>query len=169
MSEVYSLYLNSASGNPYITNLTTSLVYRSYSVNWDSFFAGANQRFKKCKIRYEFNSDPATGTTQMDPTTYNSVLAINGLGSKFATKYANITLGLLRLESIQVNGATPSVQTCLTGENLTGPGQNIEVPMGYKDLNIGLYQTAVNPMTLISTALIQNWDVILHFELYDEI
>jgi hypothetical protein len=169
-SEVYSLFLNSASsGNPYMSIVTASLVQRQYSINWDSFFNGANLRYKKCKLRYDFFSDPATGTTQMDPGLYNSLLVLSGLNANSGTKYPGLVAGLLSLETVTTTGLGQNTWTCLKGSTIDSVGQNIIVPTGLMDLTIGLYQNVSNPLTLVSTSLIQNWGIILSFELYDPV
>lgn len=171
MSEIYSLYLNSvSSSNPYMQIPTATIVQRNYAINWDVFFSGANYRFKKCKVRFEFYSDPSTNTTtQMDPLTYNAVLGLTGVQGLATVKYGATIIGLLSLATVQPAGATPAIQTCLTGANVTGPGMSVNMPTGMADLGVGIYQNAVSPLTPISTALFNNWALILHFELYDPI
>lgn len=168
MSEVYSLYLNSTSGstNPYMPQASSSLVSRTYQINWDSFFNLANKRFRKCRVRYEFYSDPSTGT-QMDPTTYNAVLGLVGVNSMSSTKYGATVLGVLSLDTVSPTSAAP--QTCLVGANMTSPGQNLYMPDGVRDLTVSLYQNVTNPLTYLSGTLIQGWAIVLNFELYDPI
>lgn len=172
MSEIFSLYLNSVAGaNPYIQIPTSTLAQRNYAIDWDIFFNGANFKYKKCKVRYEFYSDPAVGTVnQYDPSTYNSVLGLTGIPTKAITKYGAVVVGMLHLDTITtITASTSLTQTCLMGSNVIGPGISIGMPTGQTNLGVGIYGNVNNPLTLVSTSLLTNWAVILHFELYDPI
>lgn len=177
MSEVYNLYLNSFTGNAYLATAQSPSPNSdmAFSINWDTFFNGANYRYKKCRLRYEYYSDPILTSNPYDPLAFNSILVLTGLNSNSATKYGGIVLGLLSLDTITLTTITPSVatisQTCLAGANLTGPGQNIEVPKDMRNLNVQIQNNAYNATSagLIPTTYMGNWDLVLSFELYDPI
>lgn len=171
-SESFSLFLSSFTGFSYLTPTSPAAnVDMTYLINWDSFFNGANHKYKKCRLRYEYYSDPVISGNQYDPLTYNALLVLTGLVSSSSTKYPGSVLGLLSLDSITGSTITPSSQTCLQGSTMNTVGQNVEVPKDLRQLEVQLWSNAFGSASsaLLPKASVGNWGLVLNFELYDPI
>lgn len=172
----YALYLSSFPKAPYSTNLSDS-ANTKYAINWDSFFNRDNYRYRSCRIRHAFLSDPSsTAGYSYDPSNFNGVIVANGLNSTNTSPYGGLILGLIDIKCIPFVSATVANNntTVLYSDSMNYPGQNIQIPRGLLDLNIQLYSnnyTATNGTLLSANASIAlaNWNLQLFFELYDPI
>lgn len=173
----YSLYLTSVAVSPYQTS-NADLANVKYNINWDSFFNQDNYRYQKCRITYQFHSDPCSSATySYDPLNFNSVIVATGLTTTNGSPYGGVMLGLVDVKNTPYITAGTAVnnQTILYSDYLQAPGQNISIPQGYRELGIQLWSNfAANGAKLLSavapaTIPLTNWSINIIFELYDPV
>lgn len=173
----YSLYLSSVATAPYQTS-NSDLANVKYNINWDSFFNGDNYRYKKCRITYQYLSDPTSSATySYDPLNFSGVIVAAGLTTTNGSPYGGVVLGIVDVKTIPYITAGTAVnnQTVLYSDYLQQPGQNISIPQGQRELAIQLWSnfasngakllSAVSPVNIPFT----NWILNMVFELYDPI
>jgi hypothetical protein len=173
----YNLYLSSFAKAPYLVD-NTNLASVKYNINWDTFFNRDNYRYKSCRLRYKFLSDPSTSINgyTYDPTDFNGVIVANGLPPMSNPIYGGTIVGTIEVAGINYNVATvATTNTVLVGSDLNAAvGQSIQVPTGFREVTIQLWQNtfaSTSPVLLntITNMGLGNWNLILNFELYDPI
>lgn len=173
----YSLYLSTFSSAPFLT-ANADLANVKYNINWDSFFNRDNYRYRSCRIRHQFLSDPCSSATySYNPSTFNGVIVANGLTTTNGSPYGGTVLGLMTTQCVPylANSVAVNNSTVLFSDYLNYPGQNIQMPQGYRELNIQLWgnnYAANGSGTLLSTVAnipLNNWNLNIVFELYDPI
>lgn len=171
-SETFVLYLNSFAGFPLIDpGAPKTYANVTYNINWDAVFNLNNHIYRKCKIRYEFISDQATSNTY-DPASDNAVLILNGINSRSTSRFGGLQLGHLYVQ--QSTTSASAVTSYLFNSDYTGPGQSIEVPKGFRSLNVQLwtndYGTSSSTLlSSVSASTLAGWSLMLNFELSDPI
>lgn len=174
----YSLYLSSFTGAPFLTN-RSDLGSVKYNIDWDAFFNRDNYRYKSCRIRHYFLSDPSTGSVYTyDPANFNGVLVAQGLNSTNNSPYNGLVLGLIGVQCVPYlsNSVAINNTTVLYSDFLNFSGQNIQVPKGYRDLTIQLWSnnfsgSGASLLSAVSPTNIPlgNWNLNIIFELYDPV
>jgi hypothetical protein len=173
----YSLYLTSVALAPYQTS-NTDLANVKFNINWDSFFNRDNYMYRKCRITYQFHSDPTSSATySYDPLNFNGQLVAAGLTATNGSPYGGLMLGLIDVKNTPyiTGGTAVNNQTILYSDYLQAPGQNISVPQGQRELAIQLWSNfAANGAKLLSAVSptnipLTNWSMNIFFELYDPV
>lgn len=159
----FVLPLNSATGYGLLIDNSNKSAVR-FGVNWDSFFNGMNDKYRRCRLRYKFTSN---GSTTYTAQAQNSMVSLVGMVSKSAAVAGGLVLGPALMS--QATGA--SNEFILMGDDISAViGQDIVMPKNRVDLTVNLNQlTAFGGATNTLTALTQNWVLMLYFELYDPI
>jgi hypothetical protein len=103
--ESYGLFLNSFGGSAYTTTRNT-VADVNFLINWDSFFNGDNNKYKKCRLRYDFISDSAPTNNPFTPTANNGVLILNGINPSASYTNGGMPLGLIDVQSITATNTT---------------------------------------------------------------
>jgi hypothetical protein len=111
--ESFSLFLNSFSNSPYITN-RISAADVVFTINWDAVFNLNNHKYNKCKLRYEFISDSAPLGNPFIPNNNNGVLVVNGINSRSTSNQGGTVLGLIEVASSSVTSSNVSHQSIIS-------------------------------------------------------
>lgn len=177
-SQSYTLYLSNYTGAKYLVD-RSDLANVRFSVDWDSFFNRDNYKYRGCRIRYKFVSDPCTSSTYTyDPANFNAVLVANGIPPLAANLFGGTMIGLMGLATVTyVSNSVSATTTYYDVEDLTSvTGQNIYIPFGIKELGIQIWDnafgaTAAKLASAVSPTNIPfgTWNLMLVFELYDRI
>jgi hypothetical protein len=111
--ESFTLFLNSFSNSPYITNKIGAADV-IFTINWDSVFNLRNHKYNSCKIRHEFISDNAPLSNPFTPNNNNGVLVINGINSRSTTVQGGMILGLIQVGSVSATSSNISHQSVIS-------------------------------------------------------
>jgi hypothetical protein len=135
--ESFSLFLNSFSYSPYITN-KISIADVIFTINWDAVFNGKNHKYNACKIRHEFISDNAPLSNPFTPNNNNGVLVVNGINSRTTSVQGGTILGLIQVGSVSATTSNVSHQSVISNNFIAS------IPVG-----VG---TTTSVMTINSTS-----------------
>lgn len=174
-TSTHYLYLSSFTGAPYmIDNANYAAV--KFRIPWDNHFNRENYRYKSCRIRFDFRSDPSSATTYTyDPASFNGVIVIGGLPDKSGPKYGGTPVGLIGPYSFDyISNSTAKNTSVLLGGDLTSIGRSVQVPMGLSEITVYLYQntfSASSPVLLnsIQNIGLGNWNLQLMFDFSDPV
>ena len=162
-SQIYRLYLNSFPGFPGITSNIDKFNV-SWLVDYDSMFSSANYKYKHCRLRYKFLSDPAV-VANVNHTASKGVLVVNGLSSANNSK----NVGGIVLDNI-----IPVQSTSLAwfdNSSMDTVGIDILPPYGLSTLNVQLwgpeYGCQIGSVPTLISTFTPNYTIIFAFELYN--
>ena len=121
-TESHQLYLNSFTGSPYLVNkpnVTTSYPtgnpnYCVFTINWDAIFNLNNHKYNKCRLRYDFYSNPTFLSNPFFPTFANGALVLNGINARSTSTTGGMVLGLITLDSIAVTSSNATHQSLIS-------------------------------------------------------
>jgi len=111
--ESFSLFLNSFTYSPYITN-KISIADVIFTINWDAVFNGRNHKYNSCKLRHEFISDNAPLANPFTPNSSNGVLVVNGINSRSTSVQGGTVLGLIQVGSVSATSINVSHQSVIS-------------------------------------------------------
>ena len=145
-TESHQLYLNSFTGSPYLVNkpnVTTSYPNGNpnrciFTINWDAIFNMNNHKYNKCRLRYDFYTNPSSNGNPFIPTVVNGVLVLNGINARSTSTTGGTVLGLITLDSIAIT------TTNVTHQSLIQNNFIASIPVG-----VGTIQSV---MTINSTS-----------------
>jgi len=158
-SQVYRLYLSSATGFPsIISNTDKSNV--SWLIDYDVMFNRENYKYENCRLRYKFVSDPAT-TASINHVANKGVLVANGLTSRNTSKNTSS----LVLDNIMPT--TSSTHGWFDQTSMSDIGLDIIMPYGLSSLNIQLWDNAFGASSSVLQIFPTDYTLILSFELYN--
>lgn len=165
---VYSLLLNTAITSAYYQAQYTAKNQVSWNINFDDLFKGDNEKYKNCRVRFNFISTAwTTGAGEWDA--YTGYLTCS-LPSAYQLNrgYSGTALGLIyptRVGSLDNSPTTTNAFSITTLDQGTQGGVDITVPQGYQQLQICLVQD--NPTgSLMTWGTFPDWQLLLLFELY---
>ena len=121
-TESHQLYLNSFTGSPYLVNkpnVTTTYPsgnpnYCVFTINWDAIFNLNNHKYNKCRLRYDFYSNPTFLSNPFTPLADNGILVLNGINARSTSTTGGVVLGLITLDSIAITSANATHQSLIS-------------------------------------------------------
>lgn len=173
----YFLYLSSFPNAPYLTSNADPANVK-FMINWDTFFNRDNYRYKSCRVRFSFRSNPCTTTNyNYAPNSFTGFIAVDGLRGVENGVMGSVPIGLFNPVTCQylVNNVVTTATT-LQGDDLTSAcGHNFQMPTGFREIAIHLYQNTYGPnstpisLSSVTNQGLGNWNLQLMFELYDPV
>lgn len=168
-STSYTLYLTTY---PIAENVEVSPIDASnfadvkWNINWDALFRNQQDKYNRCRLRIRYISQFRSTSTAWNPhlgyLTCN--LPSNNCGGTMET-----LLGLLYFQFLTRYGTSsrnPTETQQYDFSTMNEPGVDIIIPRGQTMLNIKMYS---NESFTTLTNMGQNYQMILHFELYNEL
>ncbi len=158
----FVLPLNSAVGYPMLLDSTNNGSVK-FAVNWDSFFNGMNDKYRRCRLRYKYIGNPGLGVGPSE----TSILTVIGLVSKSSGVVPGVVLGPI----MPTVGLGVSANTyCLVGDDISAVvGQDIVMPKNRIEITVNSYSPAALGSSNSINTISQDWVLLLYFELYDPI
>lgn len=177
---IYQLFLPSQYGRQ-VNGVTSNIMY---DVNWDELFQKENYNYKKCRVRFQFQSTTLQDQTAVAAGEWEyyartgyltaNFSAVNQATARGKSVNGGCVLGIIKPTNIQAyikNDQLTNSFTWISYENstLNTKGVEIATPVGTGALNLQLYcwysATATAP-TLMTYD--QDYEIILEFEFSDD-
>lgn len=157
--KVYTLYLSTqtAVGNTYAPINTNNFSIITWNINWDNLYGGYGSNMEERLARVKFKIRMLSQSGVLTDANNSGVLAIHGLGNKFANSSNGLVLGMINPANEPIGGGTNHI---LVGDTLETAGVQCNLPYGYAPISVLLLDEAG---ALMSGST--NYHLILSFEM----
>jgi hypothetical protein len=164
---VYTLYLSTISspdpnGNQGVPTDRSNLANVSWSVNFDELFRYENQKYSKCRVKYHLLMRQWTAVAT-DWNTYMGYLSCNLASAQGGFGQYGTLLGPLYPLDSPTTGTGNHVMFVNTSQDM---GVDVNVPTGFQTFTLSFNRADLSSGARISN--LNDYQIILYFELYDE-
>jgi len=157
--KVYTLYLSTqtAAGSTYAPIDTNNFSIITWNINWDNLYGGYGSNVEERLSRVKFQIRSLSQSAVLTDAANTGVLAIQGVGNKFANSPNGLVLGMINPSNEPVGGGTNHI---LIGSSLETGGVQCNLPFGYAPISVLLLNRTGALM-----ANTTNYQLILSFEM----
>lgn len=157
--KVFTLYLSTqtAAGNTYAPLNTNNYSNITWNINWDNLYGGYGSNLEDRLTRVKFELRSLSQSAILTDADNTGILAIQGLGNKFANSPNGLVLGMIHPANEPIGGGNNHL---LVGRNLDTPGVQCNLPSGYAPISVLLLNRTGALMTGTT-----NYQLILQFEM----